>query len=136
MPLFLWKPSYEVDVPEIDMQHRTLVGMINELFDAMKEGEGGTVLAHVLDGLMHYVQEHFTTEERLMSAHAYPGYDGHIEEHLNFTCRVLQLREEWREGKAVVMSELMKFMCDWLTSHITKSDKAFGNYLKENGIRI
>ena len=40
MPLFLWKKSYEIGIAENDTQHRNLVGIINELPDAMMTQKG------------------------------------------------------------------------------------------------
>ena len=61
MPLFLWKRSYEIGVAEIDVQHRRLVGFINELSDAMMVKQGHRAVPHVLEELIDYIQLHFTT---------------------------------------------------------------------------
>ena len=63
MTLFLWKRSYEIGIAEIDMQHRRLVGFINELSDAMMMQQGHRTIPHVIEELVEYIQLHFTTEE-------------------------------------------------------------------------
>ena len=65
MPLFLWKKSYEIGIDEIDNQHRKLVGIINELSDAMMVQKGYKAVPHILEQLTDYIQFHFTTEEEI-----------------------------------------------------------------------
>ncbi|GEM_PF-3807631 len=48
------------------MQHRRLVGLINELSDAMMVKRGHMSIQRVLVGLVDYIQVHFTTEEEVM----------------------------------------------------------------------
>ena len=40
MAMITWSDNLSVNVGEIDMQHKKLVVMINELYDAMKIGKG------------------------------------------------------------------------------------------------
>ena len=131
MPLFIWKKSYEIGVNEIDMQHRQLVGMINELFEAMKAGEGSTVVDEVLDKLVDYAQMHFSTEERYMQTHYYPDLEEHERLHLGLTKHVVEFRAKQRAGKAIKTPDLMNFLRDWLVEHISVEDKKFGKFLKK-----
>ena len=132
MPLFAWKRSYEIGVNEIDMQHRQLVGMINELFEAMKANHGQRTLNEILDRLLAYVGEHFQTEERFMQRHGYPGFEDHALEHLKLSSRVQELLDRRKAGERVATPELFNFLCDWLKEHIRVRDKAFGEYLKHS----
>lgn len=130
MPLFIWKPSYEIGVNAIDMQHRQLVGMINELYEAMKVGHGQDAVVHVLHELVDYVQLHFNTEEEIMRDHYYPGLEEHVLEHLELTRHVMDFAEEQRTGQRIKTIDLMNFLRDWLTEHITVRDKKFGEFLQ------
>lgn len=131
MPIFVWKPSYEIGLPEVDMQHRKLVGMINELYDGMKEDHGQWTLHHVLDELLDYFPVHFKTEEELMEAHCYPGLEAHSLEHMKLTAKVLELQERRSRGEKLATPELFRFLCSWLTEHIQVNDKRFGDFLKK-----
>lgn len=42
MPIIQWNDSLPVGVDAMDLQHKKLVNLINQLFDAMKEGKGKT----------------------------------------------------------------------------------------------
>lgn len=128
MPLFLWKKSYEIGLPEIDVQHRRLVGMINELSDAMLERKGQRAVPHILDELVDYIQLHFTTEESAMQARQYPALDQHSKAHLELTRKVLAYKDRYAREHDLNTPELLDFLCGWLKDHIMVSDKDFGRF--------
>jgi len=128
--LFLWKRSYEVGIVEIDLQHRRLVGFINELSDAMMMQQGHRAVPHVLEELVDYIQLHFTTEETAMQKTNYPELDEHRLEHLEMTGKVLDLRERYLREHSLDSGEVLNFLCDWLKNHIMVNDKKFGYFLQ------
>jgi hemerythrin len=46
MSLIQWNDRLSVHVAEIDGQHQKLVGMINDLNDAMRQGKGNVRIVH------------------------------------------------------------------------------------------
>ena len=129
MTLFLWKKSYDIGVPEVDAQHRRLVGMINELSDAMLDQHGQRTVPHILAELMDYIQLHFETEESYMQENGYPWIHQHKQMHIELTRKVLEFRENARSGQEVKAKELLDFLCSWLKNHIMVDDKAFGRFI-------
>ena len=134
MALMAWSDNLSVNVTQIDEQHKKLVGMLNDLHDAMKQGKGSDASGNVLSGLVQYVATHFATEEKLMKEHAYPEYLKHKIEHDALTKQALDLQKQLQEGKPVLTVELMKFLKDWLSNHILGTDKKYGPYLNSKGI--
>jgi hemerythrin-like metal-binding protein len=130
MPLFIWKPSYDLGVAEIDLDHRHLVGLINELYEAMKVGHGYELINHLIDQLLEYTREHFANEEGFMRASGYPYLEPHVREHQEFRDKIEALDRGRRAGQLLPSSELLSFLCDWLRTHILDSDKDFGTFLK------
>ena len=129
-----WSDNLSVNVTQIDEQHKKLVGMLNDLHDAMKQGKGSDVTGKVLSGLVQYVATHFAFEEKLMKEHAYPEYLKHKLEHDTLTKQALDLQKQFQESKPVLTVELMKFLKDWLSNHILGTDKKYGPYLNSKGI--
>ena len=132
MPLFIWKPAYELDVPEIDVQHRRLVGLINELYEAMKEGRGQDIVDDILAELQKDIQQHFATEERFMKKSMYPETERHMEEHRKLGGRVIELTQRRQQGNKISTPELMSFLSYWLRDHLAGSDVEFGQFLKSS----
>ena len=131
MPLFLWKKSYEIGVAEIDMQHRHLVGIINNLADAMMSKVGYRSVPLVLDELEAYIQLHFTTEEELMHDVNYPALAEHRQEHLGLTRKVLAFKKTYQQDQQFNPVELLDFLCNWLKNHIAVSDKALAKFVRK-----
>lgn len=135
MALVNWSDQLSVNIRQIDEQHKKLVSMLNELHDAMLNGKGRDVLSQILDGLAEYTVTHFATEENLMKKYNYPGYVNHKAEHDRFVEKVSEFKEKLSQGQLTLTMEVLNFLKDWLTSHIMGSDKKYGPFLNERGIK-
>jgi hemerythrin len=134
MALINWSPMLAVGVTEIDEQHKVLVQLVNQLNDAMHAGQGKAALQQVLNELVRYTQYHFGTEERLMAQHGYVNSDAHKGEHQRFIKDVAAFKQKFDSGNAMISSEIMNFLRDWLAKHIMGSDKTFARSLNAAGV--
>lgn len=135
MAYIILDEKYSVGVKETDLQHKKLVELINSLHDAMKEGKGKDVLARVLQELVKYAASHFATEEKYMTQFNYPGYSAHKAEHEKFVAKVVDFQKDFDSGKAVMTLEVMSFLKDWLVKHILGTDKKYGPFFNEHGLK-
>lgn len=134
MPLFTWTATYELQIPEMDRQHQTLVRVINDLHDAMQAGkERDAVVATILQ-LITYTKVHFESEERLLTAKGYPEYPDHRLEHHAFIKRVLDFHNAYLDGRVVLSAELMQFLKDWLAGHILVNDRKYAVWMRQRGL--
>ena len=78
MPLMTWTDKLSVGVGVIDEDHKKLVGMVNELYDAMQAGQGRDSLGRILNGLVQYTKFHFAREEKCFAQTGYPAAVPHI----------------------------------------------------------
>ncbi len=134
MGLMTWSKELSVGHEGIDSQHQELINYINELHDAMKAGKGDAIMAPILDCLLDYTVNHFGFEEKLMKASAYPGATAHLEEHRKLKKEVFAFQENFKAKKMMITMDLMKFLKDWLLSHILKVDKEFAKHLASKGM--
>lgn len=131
MSLMEWSDKLSVGVDAIDTDHKHLVGLVNELHDAVRANHGKEVLGKVLDGLISYTKTHFGREEAEMAKYKYPKAPDHMKEHTNLTKQVLDVQAKYQAGNNAVLSmEVMAFLRDWLLKHIQASDKALGDFLR------
>jgi hemerythrin-like metal-binding protein len=128
MALIEFNSSLHVGFPEIDKQHKKLVDYLNKLHDAMKAGKGKEVMGPILGELITYTVEHFAYEEGEMQKKAYPQMVAHKSEHQKLVTQVSDFKRKFDQG-ALVTTELMSFLKNWLQDHIQKSDKSLGTYL-------
>jgi hemerythrin len=133
--LFPWDSSYSVNIAIVDMQHKNLVSMVNELHQAMAGGTGKDKLGPILSNLIEYTQGHFATEERLMQTHAYPDFPAHKSEHEHLTGKVKDFQRRFLSNEVGLTLELMEFLKDWLSKHILGCDKKYSPFLNARGVR-
>lgn len=136
MPMMEWNPKLSVGVKQFDDEHKRLVSMVNDLFDAVSAGRGKDVLGPILDGLLSYTKTHFANEERFMSQHKFPNFAAHKAEHDALTKQVLDVEKKFKAGSSSVLSlEVMAFLKNWLLKHIMGTDKGYTTFLNEHGVK-
>lgn len=134
MSLILWNNGYSVNIRSIDSQHQRLVEMINKLHDAMKKGESNAALSGILNDMAAYTLVHFKTEEELFAKYNYPMQDKHKAEHKAFVEKVSAFIEEFKSGRKTLSIDVMNFLTQWLTKHISGEDKAYTPFLNSKGV--
>jgi hemerythrin len=131
----MWSTEYSVEVSSFDHQHQKLFGMLNELHDAMKVGKGSQAAPAILKSLVEYTRQHFSMEEEAMSRTKYPEFISHKAEHDELTHEVEKMVHEFDHGKAVLSTNLLEFLRDWLTKHILSTDKRYSNHMNSAQVR-
>jgi hemerythrin-like metal-binding protein len=129
--LIVWNDSYSVEVPEIDVQHKRLVDMTNELNDALVKGQGKEATEKILNGLVDYTVSHFNSEENLFDKYGYPEAFGHKKAHKEFIAKVSKFKEDFDNGEAMLSTEVVNFLCDWLVEHIKGEDQKYSEFLSK-----
>ena len=134
MALINWNETYSVKVKEIDVQHKKLVNIINELHDKMKEGKGKEVVEKLLAELLDYTVFHFSFEEKLLNINNYPDHKTHAKLHADLMEQVQVFRNKVKSGNSLLSLELMNFLKKWLVEHILDSDKKYSAFLNAKGV--
>jgi hemerythrin len=134
MALIEWSPAYGVKVKKFDEQHKKLVDLINQLHDAMKSGQGNTMIGIVLQSLIAYTSTHFAEEIKMMQANAYPDLAKHQAEHEKFVKQVVEFQQKFQDGSAMLSMTILSFLKEWLVKHIQVEDKKYGPFLNAKGI--
>lgn len=127
-----WSPRLMVGEVSIDTQHKRLVGLFNELNEALHKEGGEKEIGRVLDDLLEYTQFHFAHEASLMEKYHYPESRSHLALHDDLVKRALEYKQRFVAGEPVG-AELITFVRDWLTQHILKTDKALAGYISRHG---
>ncbi len=132
-----WTRELATGVELIDAQHRELFDAVNRLLDAIERGRGRDEVESLMLFLEDYTANHFGSEEGYMRRHTYPGYAAHKVEHTGFVGDFIDLREDLDANGPTgdLVTKLSRRVCDWLTLHVGRVDKAFGDFLKETRTR-
>jgi hemerythrin len=130
-----WSESLDVGIGSINEQHKKLVGLVNDLHDAIGKGEGKDALGKTLDGLIDYTKTHFAYEEQLFSKTGYSDAASHKQEHDKLCATVVDVQEKFKAGGGDLSGEVMTFLKDWLLNHIQGTDKKYGPHLSSSGVK-
>lgn len=125
-----WSSALVLGIPKIDKQHRTLVGLINTLYNEVSNPiPERAVIARVLEGLLDYTHNHFIEEEVLFQRYGYPQAAAHTAEHNQFTAKTMDWLLRFERGEDVDV-EAMNFLKDWQQHHILQEDRAYVPFLQ------
>ncbi|MEO5367512.1 MAG: bacteriohemerythrin [Magnetococcus sp. WYHC-3] len=130
-----WSDKMSVGVQSMDVDHKLLVGLINQLSMVLSRELDPKELHRVINELLMYASTHFNREIRLLAAHAYPGLADQQSEHDKFLAAVREKRDVLqRQPDQRHAREVLEFLKNWLVSHIMKHDRAYREYLNARGI--
>ena len=119
---------YSVGEPAVDMQHRRILQMMENLRSAVEAANGQDgdrqVVEEVLRGMLEYARGHFADEEVLLRAHLTPAaLRVHQQQHDAFLRQAFALHIDLHAGRAHLNEAVLQFLQDWVTHHILESDK-------------
>lgn len=135
MSLMEWTERMSVGVAQFDNEHKKLVDLINQLFDAVQAGRGREALGKVLDDLIDYTKTHFANEEHFLKKFGYPDLESHKREHDALTKQVVDIQRKYHAGATAMLSmEVMSFLKNWLVKHIQATDKEYSAFLQAKGV--
>lgn len=122
-----WRDEYSLGIPEIDNQHKTLIGLFDAIEEAVKQGESwSTTYFHIAE-LRDFARFHFACEEALMRVFDFPDSSLHTAEHTHFL-KFLSEMENSSLRKSVE-KDLVKLLRSWVTKHIVGSDRDFSRHV-------
>ena len=135
--LIVWDSKFEIGIPVIDAQHKMLVNLCNNLYKAVSAaGKEATLerketVKGALRECADYVQKHFSDEEKLMQLCNYEDFANHKAQHYQFTKKVLEKIQDFENETYASSLEFVKFLYDWILSHIAYTDTLYVNDLKK-----
>lgn len=138
-PRIVWNSSLETGIRAIDLQHEELIGMLNELADAVDHQQGDSVSQDILRRLDAYILFHFATEENLMrglpTAPTQAHVAQHTEQHQAFIARIAALKAAAGQAPDADSEALLHYLRNWLLQHIMKTDRALAALLASGAKR-
>ena len=128
MAFFEWSQEYSVGLRAIDDQHKKIVDIMNELFDAIRYGKEEEAIRPVFVELLRYANGHFGKELELFERYHYVDEAKHVDEHNYFIGRVKSLMIQGYLSDRSVPLETLHFLKTWFTGHMLKTDVEYCRY--------
>jgi hemerythrin len=123
-----WLDTFSVGVEEIDIQHKKLIEIINELIDHRDVNSDSEVISETLNKMTDYIKYHFSYEEEYLKEINYPELVIHELEHLDFIEKTTNFCIGTLNVEKNISEDILQFLKDWLINHILKSDMKYKEY--------
>ena len=130
-----WNDGLSLGIKEIDEQHKTLIGMVNDILEAFAKGETDTAVDRMLSQLKEYAVLHFSKEEEYMEKIEYPQLAEHRQFHEELKRRVKSLQAERFRRETVTPEDLKELLSSWLIEHLLHEDYKIGQFVKQGGAK-
>ena len=129
--LISWDDKFSVGIEMIDKQHKHLLALTNQLYQACRVGgdERFTTFKDTMSRVVEYVRFHFKAEQELLQRVKYPDYAEHKKEHDKLIMQVIEFTKE--DNKRFVPNSFVRFLKDWIVGHIGHSDKMYAIYISD-----
>ena len=125
-----WQDAMSIGVPDLDADHRALIGLINGFEASLEAGdEPGTGAA--MRDLVGLIADHFSREEDLLSGIGCPSFYAHRDSHDAVADRIHLLRRRYLvatdpDTRRDIATTLLGFIRTSLMDHILTEDNAMG----------
>ncbi|NTW05069.1 MAG: bacteriohemerythrin [Peptococcaceae bacterium] len=131
---FSWKDKYNLNITEIDDQHKGIFEIgnrISKMVFAANLNFSIDEIKALLEELKNYTEEHFQMEEALMRKNKYIYYRSHKNMHQNFVDTILDFNKELVDltDKKVLLA-LLDTVYLWITHHIIHEDTKLKGVIK------
>jgi len=133
-----WKDIYSCNITDIDIQHKKLFEIGSRIYDLLTIGDEYDrydEIALIFNELRDYTVFHFSYEEELMKKYGYEDYENHKIEHDFFIKKLQKLEKtDFDDKQSESLMQMIKFIADWITGHILKTDMKYKDFFNAKGI--
>jgi len=122
------KNILKIGIESLDHEHRTLVSVLEEIYDAFESGVPAIEVSDLFGGLYDKVSAHFALEERFMVEHKYPLYEAHKADHTRLLERIRDMMDAYEDGMCKKCDvDFRTCMESWFSDHVTDSDSGLSS---------
>jgi hemerythrin-like metal-binding protein len=129
-----WSEEFSVGVAVLDEQHQKIIGMINRLIEEASATVRSEIVSDILVGMTQYAEEHFRTEEALMSEHDYPDLVEHRGQHKVYARETIDLSHAAAIGMETVPHAMLDYLRYWWVEHILQEDIKYKAFFAGRGV--
>jgi hemerythrin-like metal-binding protein len=130
MALIKWKEEFSVGVPDVDHEHRQLIGLINELHAALSREDTEVTVLDFLAEINAHIAAHFALEEKIMRDRHYDQYEDHKREHERLLDEIRDIMDDYEEHAFFSNKQLSERLEHWFSEHFRTRDARLHKHLK------
>ena len=131
-----WTDALSTGNRAIDVQHKYLVDIINELAEAIETGQAAQSVKRILHVLQYYTEWHFEREELCMERTKCPMAEKNKCAHKEFIETFVKFRDEYTQsgGSEDIALRMYKTLTEWLVKHIQGIDSSLKDVVDPNEV--
>ena len=133
MTLLSWKPAYSLGIPSVDLEHREMIKMINQLYAGLGEKAEADDIEDALENIYAGIASHFALEERHMRDAGYAEYQDHKDQHEDLLDQIRDMMDDFERDPEAGREILQSCLSDWFGHHFATFDARLHHQLGEHG---
>ncbi len=129
MAFINWDDTYVLNVLEMDIQHKELADLVNDIYCRVKDDDIDYVCNKATPQLIEKIKHHFDTEENIMIQVKYPEIEEHKKVHADLVEQIKIKAGKLRVELLFDSLEVFAFLRAWLNDHLLEEDSKLAEYL-------
>lgn len=125
MSYFKWENILKTHIFEIDEQHKKLIDLTNELYDAIQKGVAAEIEKQTLIEICDYVKYHFATEEKYLMENNLEEYQHHKKQHSMLIDKMSNILKHYTPENIDIPNQIFDVLRYWVVQHIKKNDSKY-----------
>ena len=122
MSLIEWKDEFSVGVPSVDVEHRDLIELINDLHCRMGEAAAFAEVVDALGEIFAQISAHFALEEKHMREYGYDAFPEHKHDHEALLDALRDIMDRVEDDGDYDEERLSAELQSWFTEHFATHD--------------
>jgi hemerythrin-like metal-binding protein len=122
MSLIEWKDEFSVGVASVDVEHRQMIDLINDLHALVGEKASEEEVSTMLGEIFAQISAHFALEEKFMRETRYPHFPEHKRDHEKLLDELRDIMDRVEDDGAYDEMALSAELRDWFTNHFRTHD--------------
>lgn len=135
MDILKWREGYETGIEQMDTEHKKLIGIINQLYQAIRNQESHENNDSILLEMSNYADQHLQAEETLLEEHSYPAIAEQKISHDKYRVKIKELQGEFNKDAKEATQLIYNFLRIWWLNHIVEEDVKYGLFLWDKGVK-
>ncbi len=120
-----WRGDFDTGIREMDVEHRELIGQIEQLQRGLGSGAEPGVVLEALERIYSLIARHFLLEERVMQEIRYAAFADHREDHQTLLDELREIMDEVEHDGTFDEAQLTDDLDRWFSDHFRLHDARF-----------
>ncbi len=129
----VWYNKYNLQIPEMDEQHKRIVKLVNEFKEAWDTKKSVNELVKIIKNLINYSSYHFRSEEEYMGEYKYTEIKEHKAEHKKLNQLLQKVEKDLSKNKQDQVQDNLESIKKQFIYHFTESDSKYIDTFKMFG---